>query len=54
MVTWQVVLATLFLLIPFALMLEFWPRRERLTSSGRPLQRDWRPPVAEREPDEHH
>lgn len=54
METWQLVLATVFVLIPFALLLDFWPHRERLTAAGKPLERTWRPPVTRPEPDEHH
>jgi len=54
MATWQVVLATLVVLLPFALLFDFHRDRERLTSVGKPLERDWRPAVAEPEPDDHH
>lgn len=54
MATWQIALITVFVLLPFALLSDFWRYRERVTSAGKPLQRPWRPKVAEPEPDEHH
>lgn len=52
--TWQVVLLTIFVLLPFALLTDFWPHRERLSARGRPLPRDWRPEVTAPEPEDHH
>ncbi len=54
MATWQLVFLTVIVLLPFALLTDFWRHRERLTSSGRPLAREWRPAVREPEPDDHH
>jgi hypothetical protein len=55
MATWQLVVATILVLLPFALLTEFWPHRERLTAAGKPLDRPWRPRVKTPEPeDEHH
>jgi hypothetical protein len=55
MATWQLVLLTVLVLLPFALLTEFWPHRERQNVAGRPLDRPWRPRVAEPEPeDDHH
>ena len=45
METWQLVFLTIVVLLPFALLFDFWPDRDRLTSSGEPLDREWRPPV---------
>ena len=43
MVIWQsIVLATL-VALPFLLLADFHPRRERLDSRGKPLPRPWRP-----------
>ena len=42
MAGWQIVLFTLIVLLPFALMFDFWPDRERVDYRGRPLPRDWR------------
>lgn len=42
MQTWQIVLFAFFVLLPFALMLDFWPDRERLDYNGRPLPREWK------------
>lgn len=40
---WQVgvFLFALLLLLPLALMLDFWPDRERLTFRGSPASREW-------------
>jgi hypothetical protein len=40
--TWQIVLFIFFVLLPFALMLDFWPNRERLNYNGKPLHREWK------------
>jgi hypothetical protein len=40
--TWQIVLFAFFVLLPFALMLDFWPDRERLDYNGKPLSRPWK------------
>lgn len=52
---WQLVLLAFLVLLPFALLVDFWPDHERLSSRGVPLPRDWRPPPP-RAPadDEHH
>lgn len=42
MQAWQIILLVFFVLLPFVLMLDFWPHDERLTSQGRPLPRAWR------------
>ena len=42
MQTWQIVLFAFFVLLPFALMLDFWPDRERLDYTGRPFRRAWK------------
>ena len=54
MATWQLVILTVLVLLPFALLTEFWRHRERHTVAGTPLERPWRPKVAEPEPDDHH
>ena len=54
MATWQIAVLAVFLLLPFALLTDFWPHRERLSSTGRPLQREWRPKVVEPPHEEHH
>lgn len=38
---WQVVVGAFLVLLPFALMLDLHPDRERLDARGRPLRRDW-------------
>jgi hypothetical protein len=38
---WQLLLIALFVLLPFTLMLDFHPDRERLDGRGRPLERAW-------------
>ncbi len=40
--TWQIVLFAFFVLLPFALMLDFWPNRERVDYNGKPLPRTWK------------
>jgi hypothetical protein len=40
---WQLVLLAFLVLLPFALLVDFWPDRERLSTRGAPLPRDWRP-----------
>ena len=42
MQVWQAALLTIFVLLPFALMLDFWPNRERCDYNGRPFERKWR------------
>ncbi len=54
MAAWQWVLLVFVVLVPFSLMFDFWPWRERLDARGRPLSRAWRPPVRHVEVDEHH
>lgn len=44
MATWQIVLFAFFVLLPFALLYDFWPDRDRVDYRGRPVQRDWSPP----------
>jgi hypothetical protein len=39
--TWQIVALVFLILLPMALMLDFWGS-ERLTFRGRPIARDWR------------
>jgi hypothetical protein len=52
---WQIIVAVFLVLLPIALMIDYWPDRERLTARGAPLPRDWRP-AARHAPDddEHH
>lgn len=38
---WQLVLGAFLVLVPFALLLDLHPDRERLDSAGRPLHREW-------------
>lgn len=54
MATWQLVVVTALLLLPFSLLTSFWPHRERFTVAGKPVERPWRPRVTQPEPDEHH
>ena len=51
---WQLVLVAFFVLLPVALMADFWPDRERLDARGRSLPRTWRPPVTEAPDPDHH
>jgi hypothetical protein len=52
---WQLALGVFLVLLPFALLLDLHPDRERLDANGRPLRRDWIVP-ADRAPadDAHH
>lgn len=51
---WQWVLLAFVVVIPFALMLDFWGD-QRVGPSGRPRPRDFRPsPPPAPEPDDHH
>jgi hypothetical protein len=43
---WQFVLGAFLVLLPFALLLDLHPDRERLDANGRPLRRDWTVPAA--------
>jgi hypothetical protein len=38
---WQVLVGAFLVLLPFALLLDLYPDRERLDARGRPLRRDW-------------
>lgn len=41
MALWQIVLIVAFVLLPLLLLRGFHPHGERLTASGRPLERAW-------------
>ena len=43
---WQLVLGAFLVLVPFALLFDLHPDRERLDSQGRPLRRTWTRPRA--------
>jgi hypothetical protein len=52
---WQLVGGGFLVLLPFALLLDLHPDRERLDARGRPLRRDWRTaPTRQSATDEHH
>ena len=54
MEAWQIIVAVFFALLPIVLMLDYWGN-ERLTSRGRPIEREWVRQVRHRpDPDEHH
>jgi hypothetical protein len=38
---WQIVAFAFIALLPMALMLDFWPHRERLNYRGQPVERTW-------------
>jgi hypothetical protein len=40
-VVWQLILAAFLVLLPFALLFDLHPDRERLDGRGRPLRREW-------------
>jgi hypothetical protein len=39
---WQLVVGAFLVLVPFALLFDLHPGRERLDAAGQPLRRDWR------------
>ena len=41
MAVWQILLMAFLVVLPMALMVDFHPHQERLTSRGRPLTRNW-------------
>ncbi len=45
MATWQFTIMVFVVLLPFSLLMDFWPRSERCDARGRPLPRAWAPPV---------
>jgi hypothetical protein len=52
---WQLVLGVFLVLLPFALLMDLHPDRERLDARGRPLRRDWVVPARSTSPaDGHH
>lgn len=53
---WQVGLLVFLFLLPMALLLDFWPHRERLAQDGRPIPRNWERQISHLsdEDDEHH
>jgi len=52
---WQLALGAFLVLLPFALLFDLHPDRERLDARGRPLRREWRVPAARQHAgDEHH
>jgi len=38
---WQLIVAAFLVLLPFALLFDLHPDRERLDARGRPLRRTW-------------
>jgi len=38
---WQLALGAFLVLLPFSLLFDLHPERERLDAKGRPLRRDW-------------
>jgi hypothetical protein len=51
---WQLVVLGFLVLLPFALLVDLHPHRERLTSGGQPLDRPWEQQVHHAPSDEHH
>jgi hypothetical protein len=52
---WQWIVLAFFVLLPFALLADLHPDRERLTARGVPLARTWTPQVSHPDPhDDHH
>jgi len=50
---WRIVIGAFLVLLPFALLLDLHPGRERLDARGLPLRRDWEVPTPRHEPAEH-
>ena len=48
MVVWQLVVGAFLVPLPFALLFDLHPDRERLDARGCPLRRDWQAPPARR------
>ena len=38
---WQLIIGGFLVVLPFALLFDLHPDRERLDAAGRPLRRDW-------------
>ncbi len=52
---WRLVVGAFLVLLPFALLLDLHPDRERLDARGRPVRREWRTaPARESATDERH
>jgi hypothetical protein len=51
---WQIVAFAFVALLPFALMVDFWPHRERLNYRGGPVAREWERQVHPSAPGEDH
>jgi hypothetical protein len=47
---WQLIVAGFLFLLPFALLFDLHPDRERLDARGRPLRRAWVAPAVRRPP----
>jgi len=50
---WQLVVGGFLVLLPFALLFDLHPDRERLDARGRPLRREWRVPPPREHPADH-
>jgi len=50
---WQIVTLAFLILLPFALMFDLHPERERLDMRGEPLRRDWVVPEGRRPSADH-
>lgn len=51
---WQILLLAVLVLLPLTLLHDFWPNRDRLSSRGAPLERDWVPQVTHEPHGEQH
>jgi len=51
---WQLALGAFLVLLPFALLFDLHPDRERLDAYGRPLRRSWIVPAGPVRTDEAH
>lgn len=50
---WQIVLMAFFVLLPMALLADFWPDRERLNFVGKPVERSWKSQIEHPPTDSH-
>ena len=54
MAWWQVVMLAAAVLLPLVLLASMHPARERLSTRGVPMQREWRPAPPDLPVDDHH
>ncbi len=52
MTAWQIIVLVFLTLLPMALLLDFWPDRDRLTWRGAPIERRWQRQIDHPSPDD--